>query len=164
VSINWRQVLNLVALLICLFLDLGSKYWARIHLHLGNSQIFIPGLINLTLTSNTGFAFSIGQGHKIIAQTISIIIYIILVIVYLQRYFFSSIQRVWLEQLGMSIVLGAALGNLLERLCYGAVTDFLEFAFINFPVFNGADVLIDTGIGLILISAYFFKTSTSIVV
>jgi len=98
-----------------------------------------------------------------LAQSIAAAVYVILVIVYWQRYFSSRIPRVWLEQLGMSIVLGAALGNLLERLCCGRVTDFFEFTFIHFPVFNGADVLIDVGIGLILISAYFYKKNMPII-
>jgi len=138
-----------------LLLDLISKNWAHDHLQPGVSQIFVPGFMSLTLTSNTGFAFSIGRGHKVLAQVVAAIVYITLLVVYWQRYFSNNIQRVWIEQLGMSIILGAALGNLLERLYHGTVTDFFEFAFISFPIFNVADVLIDVGIGLILISPYF---------
>lgn len=153
-SISGRQMLNLAASLICLLLDLGSKYWAHVHLQPGQSQVFIPGLINLTLTGNTGFAFSIGQGHTLIAQVIAVAIFLALLFVYIQRYYLNHRQTAGLEQFGMSIVIGAALGNLLERLCYGKVTDFFQFTFINFPVFNLADVFIDTGIVLVLISAY----------
>jgi signal peptidase II len=59
-----------------------------------------------------------------------------------------------LEQYGLAIVIGAALGNLLDRYLYGRVTDFLEFAFVSFPVFNLADVMIDIGIGLIILSTF----------
>lgn len=111
----------------------------------------------MILTSNTGFAFSIGQGHQLIAQGIAAAVFLSLLIVYIRRYMLSQEQHPGLEQLGLSIVIGAAFGNLLERLCYGRVTDFFEFVFINFPVFNVADVLIDVGIGLILISTYCFK-------
>jgi signal peptidase II len=153
----------LLALVICLFSDLISKNWAHAHLQPGVSQIFLPGFVNLTLTSNTGFAFSIGRGHKALAQIIAAIVYLTLLVVYWQRYFSGNVQRAWIEQLGMSIILGAALGNLSERLSHGTVTDFFEFAFINFPIFNVADVLIDVGIGFILISPYFYKKKSPVI-
>jgi len=52
----------------------------------------------------------------------------------------------------MAMVIGAALGNLVDRYIYGRVTDFLEFEFVSFPVFNVADVLIDIGLVLAIIS------------
>lgn len=58
-----------------------------------------------------------------------------------------------LERYGLAIIIGAASGNLLDRLLYGKVTDFLEFTFMSFPVFNVADMLIDVGAALILFAA-----------
>lgn len=175
-----RQIFMLVASLSCLLLDLGSKYWAHNYLPPGERQVLIPGFINLTLVSNTGFAFSLGQGQPLIAQVISLCVFLLLLLFYIGRYLYLTpvdsarldqvaktlhspahsspllrcVETPWLEQLGMSIILGSAAGNLVERLCYGKVTDFFEFAFINFPVFNAADALIDAGIVLVLISAY----------
>ena len=57
-----------------------------------------------------------------------------------------------LERTGIGFIFGGALGNLLDRFMKGSVTDFLDFAFMTFPVFNVADAMIDVGIGLILIS------------
>ena len=57
-----------------------------------------------------------------------------------------------LERIGLGFLFGGACGNLLDRFTIGKVTDFLDFTFINFPVFNMADVFIDIGIGLIIIS------------
>ena len=158
---HWRHVWMLSVILSCLFLDLGSKYWVCGHLECGERQVFIPGLLNLLLTSNTGFAFSIGQGHLLITKGITIAVFLVLLIAYSRRYWWRQTGLSRLETLGMSIIIGSALGNLLERLYYGKVTDFLEFAFINFPVFNIADVLIDTGIGLILISMYCCRKAPS---
>lgn len=215
-----RHVLMFVAFMSCLLLDIGSKSWAHHYLLPGDRQIFIPGLVNFNLVSNTGFAFSLGQGQPSVAKAVSLIIFLILVFFYSKRYLYpmafqdafmsnkvdetqtkesendqkpsvgadvnpplrsdnhqpvvtrlvetsrqkwtSSYRPLqpsipWLEQLGMSIVIGSAAGNLLERLVHGKVTDFFEFAFINFPVFNVADALIDTGIVLLLISAYAAK-------
>src|SRR5437762_9373440 len=66
----------------------------------------------------------------------------------------SSMPPQVAERLGMGFLLGGALGNLFDRLTQGQVTDFLDFAFITFPVFNVADVCIDIGLGLILLSSF----------
>lgn len=61
--------------------------------------------------------------------------------------------------LGAGFLLGGALGNLWDRFTIGHVTDFLEFVFISFPIFNVADILIDLGICLILIHTLITKRS-----
>jgi len=55
----------------------------------------------------------------------------------------------------MGCILGGAIGNLIDRFNHGQVTDFIEFAFISFPVFNVADALIDVGIVLLFFSIWF---------
>jgi len=55
-----------------------------------------------------------------------------------------------LDRFGLGCLIGGALGNLFDRFTRGRVTDFLDFTFINFPVFNVSDMLIDAGIGLLI--------------
>jgi signal peptidase II len=62
-----------------------------------------------------------------------------------------------LERCGVGIIVGGALGNLLDRLMHGEVTDFLEFGFIDFPVFNVADALIDVGAALVIIGSFLYS-------
>ena len=57
------------------------------------------------------------------------------------------------DRIGMGCLLGGAFGNLFDRFTRGRVTDFIEFGFVSFPVFNAADALIDLGIGLLIISS-----------
>ena len=59
-----------------------------------------------------------------------------------------------LEKLGAGLILGGALGNLYDRFSQGRVTDFLQFTFVDFPIFNIADALIDCGIALIFIDLF----------
>ncbi len=153
-----RQTLMIISALAALTLDLISKTYAHTYLKPSSSVAFIPDIINFNLVTNSGFAFSLGQGHQILAKIIAGIVFTVLVIIYIRRYW-SGVTHPWLEQLGMSIIIGSAFGNLLERFCFGQVTDFFEFAFINFPVFNFADALIDVGIVLVLISIYFARRS-----
>ena len=93
--------------------------------------------------------------NALLAKLIASVMFVALFFLYLKRYFWDANTHPALEQLGMSIIIGAAAGNLLERFLTGRVTDYLEFAFMYFPVFNFADVLIDLGVILILLSMKF---------
>jgi signal peptidase II len=54
---------------------------------------------------------------------------------------------------GVGFLIGGAAGNLWDRIIFSHVIDFLDFVFINFPVFNLSDVSVDIGIGLIIIGS-----------
>ncbi|HEY9784232.1 MAG TPA: signal peptidase II [Candidatus Obscuribacterales bacterium] len=141
----------LVALLICLAIDRLSKAWALANLPLSHPVPYIPGLLNFTLTTNTGAAFSMGHQNgllmTILATTLTTLLF---------AWISSRIARRELiplpELLGIGCLLGGSLGNLIDRYMLGRVTDFLDIALFPFPVFNFADVFIDVGLALILIA------------
>lgn len=116
----------------------------------GDSVSFIPGLLRFTLTTNTGAAFSLGSDNAslmtILAASMTLVV--VFWVIGLGR---TRVPLSLLECVGIGCLLGGALGNLFDRLTQGRVTDFLELAFITFPIFNLADVCIDIGIILILL-------------
>lgn len=132
-------------------LDFLSKVWARTNLVFGTTQPFIPGFLQLTLTTNQGGAFGLGKQYGYSMTILAFVIFI-----GITTWVFFRIRGkespTMIERAGMSCLLGGAMGNLLDRIQYGRVTDFLEFAFVSFPVFNVADATIDIGIGLIFIA------------
>lgn len=134
-------------------LDAAAKVWARNTLHLGESRPFIPGLLQFTLTTNTGGAFGIASGSGALMILLPVTICSAL-IYWVWRRERSSQPLTRLEQVGFGMLIGGAVGNIIDRVTVGKVTDFLEFTFINFPVFNVADALIDVGIGLLLIASF----------
>lgn len=137
---------------VSLALDIWSKDWARRHLTHGLSEPFIPGFLQLTLTANSGAAFSLGSGNSALMALLASAMTIALVAWAINREFSKEPFPIT-ERIGMGCLLGGALGNLCDRFFRGKVTDFLEFSFVTFPVFNAADVLIDVGIGLLIIAA-----------
>jgi signal peptidase II len=149
-----HQILMFAALLCALILDLASKSWANSTLDPHVRHVFIPQLLNLLLVNNTGLAFSMVHDNGLLAKLISSAVFALLLFYYVRRYFFTKTQYPLLERVGVSIIIGAAAGNLIERFLFGHVTDFIEFAFVSFPVFNIADALIDVGVGLVFISVY----------
>ncbi|HEY9714809.1 MAG TPA: signal peptidase II, partial [Chroococcales cyanobacterium] len=135
--------------ILCIAIDWLTKMWARQALLPGQNSEFIPGVLSLLLTWNTGAAFSLGRDHSMTMTAVACLVTGVVVLFIVQRHkaLCSNLERV-----GLGCLLGGAVGNLIDRFFYGRVTDFLNFAFISFPVFNVADVCIDVGIGLILIA------------
>ena len=95
----------------------------------------IPGVIDFMFVRNIGAAFSMGEGHGIAFAVLALAV-IIAIAVYLVR----APQLAHLEVVGMAMVAGGAIGNAIDRLAFGFVTDFIATTFIDFPVFNVADI------------------------
>ena len=156
IAVRNRHVVAFLVALWCFAIDIFTKTLARANLPNQESLPLLPSFIRLTHVTNTGAAFSLGQGNAQAVTFIATLVFLLLLIWAVRRY--RTGNNAFLEEIGVAIVLGAALGNLIDRYIYGKVTDFLEFEFIHFPVFNLADVLIDVGIGLVLIAM--FRKST----
>lgn len=108
-------------------------------------------LINLTYLENRGAAFGILQDKRIL-----FVILTIAIVLYLLYYFITNLKSNPLVlNIAFSLIISGALGNFYDRLFQGYVVDFLEFAFVDFPVFNVADVFVTVGCGLLIIYILF---------
>ncbi len=150
---NYSKLLTPFFILICLAIDISSKNWAKSNLSEGAHNAALPGLINFCLTSNTGGAFSFGQNNFVLVSSAATLLTVAILIWWLKKEIKgpapSNTQRA-----AAGFLLGGALGNLIDRYSYGRVTDFIEFAFFNFPIFNAADIFIDVGIVLLYIAMW----------
>lgn len=135
---------------IIVLLDWASKEWVKANLPLGISKPFLPGLLQLHYSQNTGAAFSILTGQRWLLSGLAIIAVVLLF------YFRERITegKAPLKVI-LGLILGGAIGNLIDRLCYGFVIDFLEFAFIQFPIFNLADSALTIGVSLMILFLLF---------
>lgn len=108
-------------------------------------------LINLTYLENRGAAFGILQDKRIL-----FVILTIAIVLYLLYYFITNLKSNPLVlNIAFSLIISGALGNFYDRLFQGYVVDFIEFAFVDFPVFNIADILVTVGCGLLIIYILF---------
>ncbi|HEY9869028.1 MAG TPA: signal peptidase II [Candidatus Obscuribacterales bacterium] len=153
-----KLVVPLVALSI-IALDQVSKAWARAHLASGATRPLVPGIVHLNYTTNTGGAFGIGRDYSWLMTALAILL-TAAVAFWIVRREHGQPAASALERLGLGLLLGGALGNLCDRFTVGRVTDFLEFSFMSFPVFNVADMAIDAGILLIAIDYYIQRRKT----
>jgi len=120
-------------------LDQFFKRWIVRVLPLGDTMDLIPGIINLRHVHNTGAAFGIFAGHRWLLAVIAFVACLILIFILL-RY----TEGFW-GTLGLAAVLGGAVGNLIDRVLYGYVIDMFNPLFVNFAVFNIADIFITLG-------------------
>ena len=145
--------------LIVIILDQVSKYVVKSSIEPGQIIKLSPKLIWLTSIQNTGAAFSFSFGDPLINRILFIIISFIAVtfIIYLS---IKSKNR--LEILSFALILGGALGNLIDRIFIGSVTDFIwcdfpDIIMTRWPVFNIADSSIVIAIILMIASTLFQK-------
>ena len=109
-------------------------------------------LFRIDFVKNYGAAFNIFSGSRIFLSTISIFFSIVLIYLLLRK---NSTNIIELHS--YSFILGGTIGNGIDRIINGFVIDFINLNFINFPVFNIADVSIN--IGFILVLYLIFKNN-----
>jgi len=105
---------------------------------IGESLPLIPGFVYLTHIANSGAAFGILQNHRVLFFVAAAVV--ISLIIYFKRTLAKNNRAI---NLFLGLVMGGAIGNLIDRIAVGAVTDFVDFRF--WPVFNVADSAIVVG-------------------
>jgi signal peptidase II len=135
---------------ILIVIDQITKLLIRLYLPEGESIPVLQGIFHLTHTRNTGAAFSLMTGHTGVLTVISLLAIIIISIYVIKRKAaFTPAQST-----GWALLLGGTAGNFIDRISLGGVTDFFDLAFINFPIFNFADIFIDTGALILIVMAF----------
>lgn len=135
-----------LAALVVIILDQWSKYLVVRKMELGQSIPLIPDVFHLTSHRNLGAAFGILQNQRTLFIVITLIV-VIGIIVSLVRLGHKQPRVSW----ALSLVLGGAIGNFIDRASTGQVVDFLDFTLIDFPIFNVADAAITIGVALLML-------------
>ena len=152
---NYRRFFFIAFFII--FMDFVLKKWMLLLLFEQPKQIIVTNFFNLTPVWNNGISFGLMSSQPEVIR-FSIPILALLVITYLisQLKFQGNLQ-----QLASAIITGGAVGNVIDRILYGKVVDFLDFHIggYHWPAFNIADVAICTGI-VIWIYAIIKSSST----
>ena len=129
--------------LIAIFLvgiDQLVKWWVRGNIPLGESIPFLPHVMDLAYTQNTGAAFSSFSGMTWLLTLVSLGASVVIAVLLRKNFFPGK----W-GKLSLSLILAGAVGNLLDRAFLGFVTDMFETTFVRFAVFNVADICVVVG-------------------
>lgn len=135
-------------------LDQVAKLVARANLTTGQSTAdIIPGLFHFTLTGNTGGAWSILSDAMWVLVVFALVVCLVIIGYIIMRGQFLNFAEV----LGLGLIVGGGVGNLIDRIAFGQVTDFIDLSFMNYPVFNVADIGVVCGV-VIFIVAYLIRS------
>ena len=129
------------------------KYLIVANIPLYGQAPLVPDIMKLTYVQNTGAAFSLFEGM----QWMFVVIFIALTVLLVFEYFKKPMPFTKFERWCIAAVYGGGLGNVIDRVFLGYVVDIFQTEFINFPVFNVADIFITCGCILLMIHVAFFN-------
>ena len=129
-------------------LDQLVKYLVLQYIEPGAHVPFLPHVLELTYVQNTGAAFSIFSGHTWVLALISLTMSAVLALAIWKGFFRHPVGKVTL-----TLLLAGAVGNLIDRVFRGFVVDMFNVLFMNFAVFNVADICVVVG-GIAAVAYY----------
>ena len=133
--------------------DQVTKYLTVANISLYEDVPFIPGLLQLTYVQNTGAAFSSFEGQ----QWLFALVFAVFTAGILYEYFKQPMPFTKLERWCIAAIYAGGLGNMIDRVRLGYVVDMIETTFIQFPVFNVADIFITCGCILLMAHLILFN-------
>lgn len=142
-----------IMIILIVAFDQITKYFASLKLADGSVAKFIPGVVQFKYAENTGMAFSMLSGARWVFIALTVV-----VCVGVFYYLFSNrCKSLWLYW-SLGVILSGGIGNLIDRIRFGYVVDFIEPTFVNFAIFNIADCAVTCGavvlVGYLLYDAF----------
>lgn len=133
--------------------DQITKYLVVQNIELHQQIQVLPGLFSLTYVRNDGAAFSMLAGQ----QWLFALIFGVFTLLLIWEMIKNTLRFSKFEWFCIAAVYGGGLGNMIDRLRLGYVVDMIKTDFINFPIFNVADIFITCGCIVLLIHLVFFN-------
>ena len=146
-----KYVLLIIIAGVIIILDQYTKTLVRTNLALGEVWSPWESLLpyaRIVNWHNTGAAFGIFQGGGTILAVLAVLVVMVIL------YYYPRVPNAeWVLRIALILQLGGAIGNLIDRINYGHVTDFISVG--TFPVFNVADSSISVGVAVLIIGLWF---------
>ena len=127
--------------------DQGIKLWASANLHPVGAMPLLPGIVELRFCLNDGMAFSMLAGKQaLLIGVTSLMLLAVLIMLFVRKMPLA-------ERIAWTLVLGGGVGNLVDRVLNGVVVDYINVLFMNFDIFNFADICVCVGVALLIVAA-----------
>ncbi len=145
----------LAAILIAV--DQFTKHLAIIHLKDQSSFVLIEGVLELQYLENRGSAFGMLQNQKFFILFVGMI-FLAVLLFFLWK--LPAKKKYGFLHILITMIIAGGIGNMIDRLRFDYVVDFISFILINYPIFNGADIYIVVGtICLFILLLFVYKES-----
>ncbi|MCF0109371.1 MAG: signal peptidase II [Erysipelotrichaceae bacterium] len=141
------KIREIVVILLIVAVDLFSKWYIEAHEAL-HFVTLIPNFFYLTYAKNTGAAWSMLEGNQLFLKAVTVI-----ALIALFWFLFHTPKDQKVLRWAYCLMIAGALGNFIDRVCYGYVRDFLNFFIFgyDFPIFNIADSSLCIGVFLLIV-------------
>ena len=145
-----KRLITLISIMLgAIFLDQLTKILVLKLMDLHDSITIIPGMLNITYIQNRGAAFGMLSDHRWVFMVIST-----LTIIGMGVYLFGFCKERMLMQVGLAMIIGGGVGNMIDRTIYSYVVDMIDFCLFDFWmwIFNVADAFVCVGAGIVIYS------------
>lgn len=128
------------------------KYLVSTCLNVGETAFSVLNIFDITYVQNRGAAFSVMTGKIALLSIISVVFCALIILFWIKKRPSNPILC-----LSISMLFAGAAGNGIDRIFHGFVIDYINLAFMNFPVFNIADIGVTVGAALFVLYTIFFE-------
>ncbi|MCL2592636.1 MAG: signal peptidase II [Defluviitaleaceae bacterium] len=147
------KIKEIVIVFVMVLIDQLSKFLATRYLQPIRSTQIIRNVLDFTYVLNDGMAFGLFRGGRWFFVIVTVAI--LGAIIFYYRKIPKGKANSWLK-FSLMLVMAGAIGNFIDRLRTGYVVDFIHVRFVNFPVFNIADIYVSIGAALMFVLVIFF--------
>ncbi|MBQ8603696.1 MAG: signal peptidase II [Oscillospiraceae bacterium] len=137
------MIFNIIVTAVLVCIDQWSKYLATRYLIGNGTVVVIPHLLGLRYVENTGAAFSMLSNSTDFLIVVTAIALAVMAYMFWVKNYGDTFEKIC-----FTLIIAGGIGNLIDRVLNGFVVDYFEFLFMDFAVFNVADVYVCTGIAL----------------
>ena len=148
-----RRYLELWLPMVIVAVDQATKAMIREALPLHDSVTIIPGFVDFTHVLNSGAAFGILNGVDFPFKTVLIAVIAMAALIGVGLYAASISHHQLIARVGLALIIGGAAGNLIDRVLFGSVVDFVDVYWrsYHFWAFNVADSAISVGVAIMIL-------------
>ena len=141
----------LIISLAILAADQIVKYLVSVNIGVGETAFSVLNIFDITYVQNQGAAYSVLSGRTVVLSVISVVFCIAVAVFWIKKKPSNTLLCT-----SLSLLFAGALGNGIDRIFRGYVVDYINLTFINFPVFNIADIGVTVGAALFILYIIFF--------
>jgi len=149
---KWLLCIDLLFLIVLVFVDQFTKYLAIIKLKNQPAFNIINGVLEFNYLENRGAAFGMLQNQKLFFVFVAVIFLGVIIYVLFKA---PEDKKYFSMHILLTMIAAGAIGNMIDRLRFEFVVDFIYFVLINFPIFNVADIYVTVATAIMVIQVLF---------
>lgn len=149
---KWLLCIDLLFLIVLVFVDQFTKYLAIIKLKNQPAFNIINGVLEFNYLENRGAAFGMLQNQKLFFVFVAVIFLGVIIYVLFKA---PGDKKYFSMHILLTMIAAGAIGNMIDRLRFEYVVDFIYFVLINFPIFNVADIYVTVATAVMVIQVLF---------